>query len=424
MWLWTGALDLAIWDEDLDGGSYWGLVRIDAGSEGGHGHRRTGRFTSKDFVNFTAAEQVFEGPSDDYQIYTVQPFRLPAWTPGQYLATAMFFSAQEPQGWVHCELLQTLNWGQNWTRLAPNQQFIPLGVPGATGNVSWRAVPGLKENDCANSSGGASGFAVGRGAAARTTHEICDSHAPRSSAEADTLAKCQAACVAASEECAVLQFQEGKTAESGNQCFLYGSCANHTSYSSPSDGRDWCFHILAKHVTGNANTNPFDSHTLYTAWSGKQGPLLNPKAENETLFYYAGGNGPHTGQRDDSIGLATATTHAYAGLRTSANTNVATLQTEPLSFSSASTPGACGFSVLVGIPDDKAAIGKIRVGLALSADGGGSMEELALPERTSAPTWTSLPDRIVRQMMVPGPTPGLRFQLVNSSATLFAIRAD
>ena len=186
-----GALDLAIWDDDLDGGSYWGLVRVDTGSKN---HRRTGRFVSKDFVTFSAAEQVFEGTGDDYQVYTVQPFRLPSWPKGLYLATAMFYEQDEKQGWVKCELLQTLNFGENWTRLTPDQQFIPLGTePGA-----------------------------------------------------------------------------------------------------------------------------FDSHTLYTAWSGEQSPTINPHAGdggNETLFYYAGGNGPHSGQRDDSIGLAMATTHAYAGLR-------------------------------------------------------------------------------------------------------------
>eukprot|EP01046_Picozoa_sp_COSAG06_P051090 COSAG06_NODE_8256_length_2223_cov_1.250942_2_plen_413_part_00 len=101
-----GALDLAIWDEDLNGGEYWGLVRVDAA---GKNHRRTGRWTSKDFRTFTPAQQVFEGPSDDYEVYTVQPFRLPQWPKGQYLATAMFFAQDEPQGWVKCELIQTLD---------------------------------------------------------------------------------------------------------------------------------------------------------------------------------------------------------------------------------------------------------------------------------------------------------------------------
>ncbi len=182
-----GALDLAIWDEDLNGGEYWGLVRVDAA---GKNHRRTGRWTSKDFKTFTPAKQVFEGPNDDYEVYTVQPFRLPQWPKGQYLATAMFFAQDEPEGWVRCELIQTLDFGQNWTRIAPNQQFIPLGAPGQ-----------------------------------------------------------------------------------------------------------------------------FDSHTLYTAWSGEQLPLLDPGNKGQTMFFYAGGDGPHTGDRDDSIGLARATTHAYAGVQ-------------------------------------------------------------------------------------------------------------
>ena len=85
--------------------------------------------------------QVFHG-AEDYQVYTVQPFRLPEWPAGQYLATAMFFAAKEAQGWVKCELLQTLDWGQNWTRVAPGQQFIPLGpwsngTDGADATNSW-----------------------------------------------------------------------------------------------------------------------------------------------------------------------------------------------------------------------------------------------------------------------------------------------
>lgn len=52
----------------------------------------------------------------------------------------------------------------------------------------------------------------------------------------------------------------------------------------------------------------------YTSWSGTSSPLLDPKNPNRTMFFYAGGDGPHDGQRDDSIGLAYAPTHAYAGL--------------------------------------------------------------------------------------------------------------
>ena len=60
--------------------------------------------------------------------------------------------------------------------------------------------------------------------------------------------------------------------------------------------------------------NAFDSHTVYTAWTGDAAPFLDPKDPTRTKFYYSGGDGPHSGQRDDSIGVAYATTHAWAGL--------------------------------------------------------------------------------------------------------------
>ena len=62
----------------------------------------------------------------------------------------------------------------------------------------------------------------------------------------------------------------------------------------------------------------FDSFTTYTAWSGTSAPLLDPQNASRTLFYYAGGDGPHDGQRDDSLGRAWTTTYGYAGLRAAA----------------------------------------------------------------------------------------------------------
>lgn len=53
----------------------------------------------------------------------------------------------------------------------------------------------------------------------------------------------------------------------------------------------------------------------YTAWTGGQLPFIDPTNSSRTRFYYSGGDGPHSGQRDDSIGLAYATTHAWAGLQ-------------------------------------------------------------------------------------------------------------
>lgn len=305
-----GALDLAIWDDDLK--SYWGLVRLDAAVKN---HRRTGRWTSDDFKTFTPARQVFEGPSDDYQVYTVQPFRLPQWPKGQYLATAMFFAQDEAQGWVKCELLQTLDFGQNWTRIAPNQQFIPLGAPGQ-----------------------------------------------------------------------------------------------------------------------------FDSHTVYTAWSGEQLPLLNPTNKAETMFYYAGGDGPHSGDRDDSIGLAWATTHAYAGLRLAALTNrteiipAQRLVTHPIinmsvlmsrAQSSLSHPSPV-LSVLVD--------GNVRVGLQTQHDDDvkifelvDSSDQAALPH-PNTPRWLAVPEQVFENLLTTNKkVNGTMSRLVVEAAgpaTLFALRGD
>jgi hypothetical protein len=297
-----GALDLAIWDDDLDGGSYWGLVRVDAS---GKNHRRTGRWTSKDFINFTAAEQVFQGSGDDDQVYTMQPFRLPQWPKGHYLATAQFFAQDEQQGWVRCELMQTLDFGRNWTRLARGKQFIPLG-----------------------------------------------------------------------------------------------------------------------------NATGFDSHTLYTAWSGGQAPLLNPKQENETMFYYAGGDGPHTGQRDDSIGLARAVTHAYAGLRVAAGeaTTPSRLTTGPIDDLLAppgSIPG--GLSILAGL----GAGVRIRVGVTTSVHSSG-LVDLVVPDTASGagPRWLPIPGSVVsalhRQRLL-ATTLGGSCRLVievEGPTMLFALRSD
>ena len=324
-----GALDLAIWDNDLNGGEYWGLVRVDAA---GKNHRRTGRWTSKDFKTFTPAQQVFEGPSDDYEVYTVQPFRLPQWPKGQYLATAMFFAQDEPEGWVKCELIQTLDFGQNWTRIAPNQQFIPLGAPGQ-----------------------------------------------------------------------------------------------------------------------------FDSHTLYTAWSGEQLPLLDPANKGATMFFYAGGDGPHTGDRDDSIGLARATTHAYAGLQMktteggtsptngAANTMARRLVTNPIvnvstlmqharvSLAQPSLVQPPALSVLASVDGD------LRVGLQthkLGEDiemfelflGAPNSMEASAVSRVGGPRWFVVPEQLISRLLTADKHGGGRMARVvveaTGPATLFALRGD
>lgn len=212
-----GALDVAMWDADLAGGSYWGLVRIDVDIQCLHnpacsdGLRRTGHFTTKDFENFSPAKQAFHGRYG-YEIYSISPFRLPSWRAGYYMGTASFYNTTDEanEGYVVCELLQTVNWGANWSRVSPTEgtEFIP--------------------------------------------------HGPRDPPHGDS-----------------------------------------------------------------SGSRSFDSHTIYTAWAGDGSQLLDPENESISLFYYAGGDGPHSSKkypRNDSIGLARSITHGFAGLRAALTT--------------------------------------------------------------------------------------------------------
>jgi hypothetical protein len=205
----------------------------------------------------------------------------------------MFFSAKEAQGWVKCELLQTLDFGRNWTRVAPGQQFIPLGPAGT-----------------------------------------------------------------------------------------------------------------------------FDSHTLYTAWSGTQAPLINPEATNETMFYYAGGNGPHNGQRDDSIGLARATTHAYAGLKAGNSTSgSAQFITTQLRITADTT------SVLVLASVDTVSGGVIKVGAA----GRSLLLDLQPSSALSiSPQWMALPGQVLAQLQEVTAKAGAASLVVNAHppAALYAVRME
>eukprot|EP00040_Diaphanoeca_grandis_P020184 m.107385 g.107385 ORF g.107385 m.107385 type:complete len:508 (+) comp27790_c0_seq1:123-1646(+) len=78
----------------------------------------------------------------------------------------------------------------------------------------------------------------------------------------------------------------------------------------------------------------FDNHTCYAAR-----PFVDPTNTTQTLFYYAGGNGPHSGARSDFIALATAPTNAFVGLTTPSATapataSVATLTTAKFNLAS------------------------------------------------------------------------------------------
>eukprot|EP00729_Bicosta_minor_P001424 gene1424-15846_t len=74
-------------------------------------------------------------------------------------------------------------------------------------------------------------------------------------------------------------------------------------------GMHW--EMTGRFTTPNMLTNFTPAVQVFNGTADYQ-IYMNP---NRTMFYYSGGDGPHDGQRDDSIGLAYATTHAYAGLK-------------------------------------------------------------------------------------------------------------
>ena len=165
--------------------SGWGLRResrsVGVGpgwAEGGAAH--AGR-------NWQPAVEVAHG-EHGYELYSIAPWRSPAWRPGLLLAVGSYFASADAarQGQVYCELMSSGDHGASWTRLAPHQPFIPLG--------------------------------------------------------------------------------------------------------------------------GNGT---FDSHTCYAA-----NPIADPRnASGRVLLFYAGGNGPHSGPRANSMALATAPADALVGLR-------------------------------------------------------------------------------------------------------------
>lgn len=169
------------------------------------------------------------------------------------------------------------------------------------------------------------------------------------------------------------------------------------------------------------------------------------------------GNGPHTGQRDDSIGLARATTHAYAGLRLVTNASDASaataaqrvrLVTEPIlnisqlthlrdgddaRGSSKMSDGSL-LSLLVMFDDDEPNLdvhadlgGAVRVGAP-----GQDLVELLVPVASGAtgvqrvpPQWVHVPDSALRTVLegAVGVAGLARLVIeVAAPATLFALR--
>ena len=162
-----GTADNVVWDSDLQ--LYFGYVRMDNmttcgcttrggvcccaqdGELGSCNRRRTGRTTSRDFVTWTKAVEVFRGQLG-FEIYTLEPWRLNSWRPGRYFAMGAFYCHNETSavaplpnctlGSVYNELLSSNDHGEHWTRLAPGRQWIPHGPPGsADSSIIYAARP-------------------------------------------------------------------------------------------------------------------------------------------------------------------------------------------------------------------------------------------------------------------------------------------
>ena len=112
-------------------------------------------------------------------------------------------------------------------------------------------------------------------------------------------------------------------------------------------GTGWDSHTC---FSANGIVGPDGNTTRFYYVRAHKSPLVNSRLglAHALLCCQAGGNGPHSGPRADGIGLATAHTHALAGLA-SVEDGTATITTHPLRASAAqlrsmwvlAEPGAC-----------------------------------------------------------------------------------
>eukprot|EP00039_Didymoeca_costata_P005899 m.85750 g.85750 ORF g.85750 m.85750 type:complete len:503 (-) comp13022_c0_seq1:21-1529(-) len=120
----------ALYDEDV---GYMAFSRFDCRSNGhcnysSWGTRRETRSINKEWTNgnWSKGVEVLHGVVGN-ESYSLVPWRAPSWTPGLYFGIGSFYATTDPEGHVYCELCQSLDYGQTWTRVVPGQSFIPLG---------------------------------------------------------------------------------------------------------------------------------------------------------------------------------------------------------------------------------------------------------------------------------------------------------
>jgi hypothetical protein len=126
---------------DPKSGPPWCIGDYDA-----YGIRREVRSVSlaADFgdTGWEFGEEVAHGLTND-ELYSLVPWRSPSWRAGLYFAVASYYQSQSAEGRVTCELVMSADFGQNWTRVSPHQQFIQLGKAGSWNSHTCFSANGL-----------------------------------------------------------------------------------------------------------------------------------------------------------------------------------------------------------------------------------------------------------------------------------------
>lgn len=149
--------------------------------------------------------------------------------------------------------------------------------------------------------------------------------------------------------------------------------------------------------TGNA----FDSHICFAAAS----PV---EVEGEVRVYYMGGNGPHNGARNSSLGLATLGLDRYAGLSNTGTSDAATFTTKAVK---------CTGATLLLSADVGSAGGQIKVG-AVGAAGLGLDDAVAATANVTRSAVTFAGGKDFTSLV--GKTVTLQIEL-SAGATVYAV---
>ena len=131
-------------------------------------------------------------------------------------------------------------------------------------------------------------------------------------------------------------YTESPALEGRVYCELMMSSTYGKSWTRLAPHKQFIPHSVDDGRNGTGWPTGWDSHTCYSANGVVEHAGAGARGGGSTVrFYYAGGNGPHSGGgnehgRRNGMGLATATTDALAGLRPPAGRPSATVWTAPV----------------------------------------------------------------------------------------------